>query len=264
VDQPFSDLVSLEEFEPDVFIAEPLGGGFLFGGLTLALALRAAAATVDNDELSPHALHAHFARAGEWRPQLRFSVERLSDSRRFALRRVSVSQDGNRLVEAMVSFHSPEEGIDWSAPLPFDVPGPDASIEISTTLANVDPMEVRRTRPKRSEGIESVHPYWARLRQPIDGPSILQACALTFISDYLVIWSAHDAGDFVPPSSILTLNHSLWFHRTVDAHDWLLYSADPQTMSGALGLSRGTVRTREGLIVATFVQEDLIRPQRPR
>jgi acyl-CoA thioesterase-2 len=43
--------------------------------------------------------------------------------------------------------------------------------------------------------------------------------------------------------------------------DWLLYAQDSPSSSGARGFNRGSVYTRQGKLVASVVQEGLMRPR---
>jgi acyl-CoA thioesterase II len=54
----------------------------------------------------------------------------------------------------------------------------------------------------------------------------------------------------------------MWFHRPFRADDWLLYAQDSPNATGGRGLSRGLVFTRDGTLVATVMQEGLIRTVR--
>ena len=53
--------------------------------------------------------------------------------------------------------------------------------------------------------------------------------------------------------------HAMWFHRPFRADEWLLYAQETPNASGARGLARGEVFTREGELVVSVVQEGLIR-----
>ena len=53
--------------------------------------------------------------------------------------------------------------------------------------------------------------------------------------------------------------HALWFHRSVRVDDWLLYSFDSPSASGARGFARGQFFTRKGTLVASAAQEGLVR-----
>jgi len=58
---------------------------------------------------------------------------------------------------------------------------------------------------------------------------------------------------------VASLDHSIWFHQPVNVNDWLLYSLDSPAAEGARGYTRGTVYTRDGQLVASCMQEGLIR-----
>ena len=56
-----------------------------------------------------------------------------------------------------------------------------------------------------------------------------------------------------------SLDHAMWFHRPFRADEWLLYAQDSPSASGSRGLARGLVFTADGVLVASVVQEGLIR-----
>ena len=49
--------------------------------------------------------------------------------------------------------------------------------------------------------------------------------------------------------------------RDFDFDDWMLLSTESPNAFGARGLSKGNIFTREGVLVASFAQEGLIRPK---
>jgi acyl-CoA thioesterase-2 len=51
----------------------------------------------------------------------------------------------------------------------------------------------------------------------------------------------------------------MWFHRPFRADDWLLYVQDSPSASGARGFCRGSIFDRAGRLVASAVQEGLMR-----
>jgi len=59
-----------------------------------------------------------------------------------------------------------------------------------------------------------------------------------------------------------SLDHAMWFHRPFRADEWLLYDQDSPSASGARGIARGSMFTREGHLAVTVVQEGLIREDR--
>ena len=54
----------------------------------------------------------------------------------------------------------------------------------------------------------------------------------------------------------------MWFHRDFRMDDWLLYSLDSPSASGARGLCRGSIFTRDGRLVASTAQEGMLRIRR--
>ena len=60
---------------------------------------------------------------------------------------------------------------------------------------------------------------------------------------------------------VASLDHAMWFHRDFRFDDWLLYAIDSPSASGARGLVRGKFFTRDGKLVASTIQEGLVRHQ---
>jgi acyl-CoA thioesterase-2 len=60
-------------------------------------------------------------------------------------------------------------------------------------------------------------------------------------------------------AQVASLDHAMWFHQPFRADEWLLYVQDSPAASGARGLNRGLVYTREGVLVASTAQEGLVR-----
>jgi acyl-CoA thioesterase-2 len=59
-----------------------------------------------------------------------------------------------------------------------------------------------------------------------------------------------------------SLDHAMWFHRDFRMDDWLLYSTDSPSASGGRGFTRGSIFSRDGQLVASTVQEGMIRKRR--
>jgi acyl-CoA thioesterase II len=262
----FAALLELKQTAAERFEAVPAGEGHLFGGYTLALALRAAAATVA-ENLRPQSLHAYFLDPGVAGQPLTIDVQRWRDGRSFAVRQVAVGQNGGRPLLVTASFHVGEEGPDWHQTLDAPPPGPDELLTDASMLGSIDPIEIRPVAGPRdrlpADVLPRLHPYWARPRRTLPDDPILHACALAFVSDYMMVSSAQVLDDPAPADSVVvTLDHAVWFHRPGVYDDWLLYSAEPASVSAGRGLGLGSVRTREGRLLASFAQEALTRPPR--
>jgi len=270
VHTPFADLVDVRPTGVDGrFHVDPPGSGFLFGGLTLALALTGAARTVA-DDLVPLSLRCTFVTFGEW-GATDIDVEDIATSRSFATRRVSLRQrtdDGGEKVVAVAdaAFHRPEDGPDvHDAPVPAPDPAtlPSAPTRFGTVEGETDPFDVRPLDPARRSGVERIHPYWTRAWLPVAGGSSEHSAALAFMSDYYVIHTPFEPGSGASEGlRSFTLEQSLWFHRACDANRWMLFDCSPLTQSHGRYTSRGTVHDEDGALVASFAQVGFIRPAR--
>ena len=161
----------------------------------------------------------------------------------------------------MASFHASEDGPDWQRFPGPDAPPPDELAEAPSMLSWFSPMagfEIRPVRPS-SEGA-ALHPCWVRLKEKLPDDCDLHACAITFISDIGVVRGARIPGSAHWPLSGASLDHALWLHRPASANEWLLFSVEPASNSGARGLARGTLHAQDGTLVASIGQEAILRP----
>lgn len=257
----FDDLLHVEPTGADGrYVADPPGDGFLFGGLTMALLLRAAGLTVAPG-LQPKSLHALFLNHGRWGPTLGLAIDRLTDSRAFATRRVAAEQGDKTIVSGLATFHIPEAGDDWQEPMP-DVPPPESlDARPARFGSGSDPIEIRPTELSAPGFSEVIHPYWAKARHELPADDLLGWSALLFTTDYMVIGTPFPRGTRSGERMVSrTLEHSAWFHRPVLDDDWLLYACDATTVVGGRYLARGTVHDRDGRLLASFAQQGMIRP----
>lgn len=56
----------------------------------------------------------------------------------------------------------------------------------------------------------------------------------------------------------------MWFHRPFRIDDWLLYVIESPSASGGRGFVRGKFFNTNGQLVASSVQEGVIRQKRPK
>ncbi len=241
------------------FIATPPGKGFLFGGLTMALGLRAALRTTD-ETLVPKSLHALFMRPGTWGDPLALAVTTVNDSRAFAIRRVVVRQGERIIAEMVIVTHRPEPGDEYQhheAP-PFMSAGELQGATASLPLPGI--MEVRPITPTDAAARSTLHPYWARFAGISLADPVLGSCATTFVSDYMVISTPFPSGSTRGAEFVSrTLSHTVWFHRRVQS-EWILLTATPLTTGEGRFTSAGAIHDEQGSLVASFVQEGILRP----
>jgi acyl-CoA thioesterase-2 len=95
-----------------------------------------------------------------------------------------------------------------------------------------------------------------------DAP-LLHQCMLTYASDMTLLGAVvarHDLSELGDDEfQMASLDHAVWFHHPFRADEWLLYEVFSPVASGSRGLSTGKFYRRDGALVATTVQEGLVR-----
>jgi acyl-CoA thioesterase II len=232
-------------------------GGRLFGGLIAAQALAAAGSTVAADRL-PQSLHAYFIRGGRVGVDVDYTVEATRDGRSFDTRRVIAAQQGVPIFEMLASFHTPESSVDWQRPAPVQLPLEEATEDLTPPESWAEPVEFRAAPGTGSTW--PIQPFWFRSRRPVEADALLQACALTFVSDLGMVFTARPPGHVEPgEGGAASLDHALWLHRRFDLGEWHCYDATAVSHSDARGLAFGAIHDAAGRLVASVAQESLWR-----
>jgi acyl-CoA thioesterase II len=261
MDYGLPDLLTLERIEDNLFRTvvvseEPAG---LYGGQVAAQALRAAAATVAGDR-HPHSLHGYFLSRGDASRRVLLTVHRDRDGGSYSNRRVIAIQNGIVIFNMVCSFHVTEDGQDYQAHRLPEVAGPDelADSEIATRLRGVD----IRLPSQPVPGQQWPSRVWLRSRHPLPD-DILQACALTYVSDMFSGLAAIPGGRG-HTGPLTSIDHAVWIYRKVALDDWVLMDLEPQSPPGARGMYTGRIFGRDGTLAAGIAQESLFRPAPPR
>jgi acyl-CoA thioesterase-2 len=281
MDKRLTDIISvlqLEALEINLFRGESrdIGSPQVFGGQVLGQALMAAYRTVEARHC--HSLHAYFLRRGDFNAPIVYQVDRSRDGHSFSSRRVVAIQHGEQIFHMACSFQTEEAGLEHAALMP-DVPAPEVLKDISDypkAMLEVLPEVVRRhftmERPfefrpvtmrnyAQPEVASPTRCVWFRAVDALpEGDSTLPRCLLAYMSDYhlLDVTTQPHALSFVD-LQMASIDHAMWFHRPFRFDDWLLYVIDSPNASGARGLARGMIFTRDGTLVASTAQEGLIR-----
>jgi len=266
-------ILELEQIELDMYRGHTLDKdrGRIYGGQVVAQALSAAYRTVEGRVC--HSLHSYFIRPGDPKIPILFKVERVRDGGSFAVRRVIAIQHGKQIFNLAASFQTPEEGFEHQSDMPA-APDPDSlkNEEDLWVAAGRDPaerrvwpVEVRPCDPQPHDTPKVLPPLdmcWFRARAPLGDDVVLNQCALAYGNDmtlldcslrpHAVVWSDGRL-------QVASLDHSLWFHKVTDFHQWHLYVQDSPSASGGRGFNRGAIYTRDGVLVASAAQEALIR-----
>ncbi|NSL20356.1 acyl-CoA thioesterase II [Agrobacterium tumefaciens] len=280
---PMANLIStldLEKLEENLFRGESpqIGWQRVFGGQVIAQALIAAQRTVDDDRFV-HSLHSYFMRPGDPLVPILYQVERIRDGASFCTRRVVAIQHGKAIFSMSASFQIVEDGFDHQIRMP-DVTPPErlmsedemqaaflanAPTSIRKYWSNKRPIEIRPvslTHYISKEKLEPQQDIWVRAVGDVPDDPRFQSAILAYLSDMTLLDTslyAHGTTIFDPAIQVASLDHAMWFHRPCRLDDWLLYTQDSPSASGARGLTRGNIFTRQGELIASVAQEGLIR-----
>lgn len=272
--------LDLERIEQDVYRGESpqVGWQRVFGGQVIGQALVAAQRTVDEGRLA-HSLHGYFMRPGDPSVPILYTVDRIRDGRSFTTRRVVAIQHGKAIFSMSASFQVIEEGLEHfvempSVPMPEDLPSErqladeyidKASESIRKYWQRERPIELRPIAVEHYLSTKKLEPrqdIWIRATGDLPSDPEIQQAVLAYASDMTLLDTslfAHGRAVFDPGLQVASLDHSMWFHRPVNVSDWHLYSQDSPNSSGARGLTRGSIYSRDGVLVASVAQEGLIR-----
>jgi len=235
----------------------------LYGGQIVAQALRAASATIDEDKVV-HSLRAYFIRRGDASEPVRYEVDRIRNGRSFATRRVVARQAIGAILNLESSYqHIEESAVVQPAVMP-DVPGPDELEESSWSDDFARRFVPEAQTPPAPIGTGRMM-AWMRVRVSLGNDDLLHRCWLAYLSDDLpcdAVVRAHPnrAGiDGVEQRFIASLDHSVWFHHPPRVDEWHLYDVTCLAYAGGRGLALGHAFGVDGVHMATFAQEALVR-----
>ncbi|MFT5012710.1 MAG: acyl-CoA thioesterase-2 [Patiriisocius sp.] len=243
----------------------------LFGGQVLAQAVSAANNTVEPDRTC-HSAHGYFLRPGSPEVPVLYRIDRIRDGRSFTTRRVVAIQKGEAIFSMDASFQVVEAGLEHQMSMQ-DVPQPE-DLEDDVVVAKRNgvthpwmlrerPFEIRSAaqlaEPQKNR---FENPVWIRFRNTVPEPQRYHQQLLSYASDmgfvstsFLPHQEQHSRADI----QMASLDHALWFHRNISVADWLLFTKETNNSEGARGFNRGAFYNREGVLVASVMQEGLMR-----
>ncbi|WP_158969042.1 acyl-CoA thioesterase domain-containing protein [Paraglaciecola sp. L3A3] len=275
------DLLTLEQLKPGLYKGQSWDLGFraLFGGQVLGQALAAAKLTVENDRVA-HSFHSYFLLPGDANQPVEFDVENVRDGKSFSTRRVKAIQNSKVIFYMTGSFQKPEIGLTHQDAKMPDVPPPDSldsdlnyferiKAELphrlqkamdyhkpvdTRTVQAIDPMQPKVQEPKRY--------IWMKSQEVLGANISLNQEMLAYASDYHFLATClqpHGVSIRDQNLRIATIDHSMWFHHPFNFDEWLLYSVESPFTGSARGLVKGQFFNTAGKLVASTMQEGLIR-----
>jgi acyl-CoA thioesterase II len=273
------EVLDLKQIDTATFRGESpqVGAQRVFGGQVAGQALVAAGRTVDPLRFV-HSLHGYFVRPGDPTVPIDFTVEKIRDGRSFSVRRSTAQQHGRTIFFMSASFQVVEEGLDHHTPAPSGVPGPEEVPTIADWIARYPERTAVFARAPQAIDVRYVgvpgwvppgdrtpsdeQRVWMRIAGTLPDDPLIHACALTYASDLSLLDTVLGVhGEVWGPGGVIgaSLDHALWFHRGFRADEWFLYDCTSPSANGARGLASGRIFTRDGRLVASAVQEGLLR-----
>jgi acyl-CoA thioesterase-2 len=229
-----------------------------------------------------HSLHAYFLRRGDCNAPIVYEVDRSLDGHSFSNRRVVAIQHGAQIFNMTASFQVAESGFEHQSDMPQV-----ATPEQLASSGGPPPAVLEKLPERARRFFELPRPFEFRLVQPIDylrpqrapplrqiwlravgalpEDEMLHRRLLAYVSDFFLLDTAnlpHGNSPLRPGVIMATIDHAMWFHRTLRVDDWLLYDMESPSASGARGFARARVFARDGRLVASAAQEGLIRPKK--
>jgi acyl-CoA thioesterase-2 len=258
-ERDLAGLLDLEVLDRDLFRGRNERGArerfSLYGGQVAAQAIRAVGATVGT-ERAPHSLHGYFLRPGHTNRPVIYHVDRDRDGGSFSARHVRAVQDGEVIFSMIASFQAPSE---HTATL--DVVATRGGPSAETLRGRASPMlvDVREITPTRiSDGqVRHSDRLWVRAASGLGDDPLVHACALVYVSDLGSGFGQVDAPGI--PAGGPSIDHSVWFHESIRADEWMLLELWPLKSMRARGVYGGSLRAEDGVLGAVLTQEMLLR-----
>ncbi|KAL9435104.1 hypothetical protein AB3S75_021379 [Citrus x aurantiifolia] len=286
------NILHLEPVEVNIFQGITLPDapkfGKVFGGQLVGQALAAASKTVDCLKIV-HSLHCYFLLVGDFNIPIIYQVHRVRDGNSFATRRVDAIQKGNIIFTLLASFQKEEQGFEHQETTMPLVPAPEMLLSMEelrerrltdprlprsyrNKVASKEfvpwPIEIRFCEPNSNTNQSKSPPslrYWFRAKGKLSDDQALHRCVVAFASDLIfssVSLNPHRRKGFRTAS--LSLDHSMWFHRSFRADDWLLFVIVSPVASKARGFVSGEMFNTKGELLVSLTQEALLRSPKPK
>ncbi|WP_028862234.1 acyl-CoA thioesterase II [Psychromonas aquimarina] len=274
------DQLSLEKLEENLFRggSQDLGFGAVFGGQVMGQAISAAKETVEPKH-QVHSFHSYFLRPGKTDKPIVYDVERIRDGHTLSARRIKAIQDGKPIFYMTASFKAKEKGFEHQDQMP-NAPDPDALIseqEMALIHTEMLPDSIRDKlvceKPIEMRPVTFVNPIepeiepakrlvWFKANGKMPDDLRIHRYLLAYSSDFNFLPTAlqpHGVSYLTDGMQVVTVDHSMWFHHDFRLDEWLLYSVESTVAADGRGLVKGQFFRRDGKLVASTIQEGLIR-----
>ena len=283
-DARLQSLFELEELEKGLYRGKSWDLGFpaLFGGQVLGQSVIAAYKSLSDDRYI-HSFHSYFLLPGDAKKPVVYEVETMRDGASFSARRVKAIQNGRTIFYMTASFQKPEEGLSHQFSVMPHMPAPESvPKDISFYDDNFDklpermkealpfhrPIDIRTIDGSGSFDALKCDPtrkLWFKTRDIMSCDISLNQASLAYASDFQFLSTALKAHGLAVQDKGLrmaTIDHAMWFHQPFRFDDWLTYEMESPFSGNGRALVQGKIYNKDGVLVASSVQEGLIRKRR--
>ncbi|MEE4021854.1 acyl-CoA thioesterase domain-containing protein [Gordonia sp. PKS22-38] len=213
--------------------------------------------------------HAVFARAVTVGPPVEFDLDVVHEGRSVATAVVTATQNAKRCVTVTVLADVPTDDlITHHVPRP-EVASPSDAHASRMLLPGRDVRLVDVTEVNSPDEVGPPELYaWLRY-EPVPERDDLAKALLAHFTGHLGISTTMRAHKGIGTSqahltvSTAPMTITVGFHEPVEWDGWILYSHESTQVGAGMSYVRGTVHSEDGALLASFVQEGLIRPLRP-
>jgi acyl-CoA thioesterase len=252
-------------------IGDPGVRDVVYGGQLLAQMILASDQVAETKEVA--SIHTIFARSAKVAAPLEIEVRVVHDGRTMGSHAVTVAQGDRVCAEGLLLRRADGPDLIRHGPDMPDVPGPDDSPAAAQPGLAAPGSELRVV-----GGVETSDPdapvgpaelfVWVRL--PGEGGNLpLAQAMLAYGTDGFLIGTAMrphaGIGQSMAHRNIATgvVSHTLTFHERIEPGTWLLMAHESPYAGRGASYGRAQVFTRDGTLVASFVQENMIRDTGP-
>jgi len=263
-----ADLLDVLELEPREggFLARNVdmsGGAVVFGGQILAQVVMAGASVDPSKEVA--SVHTVFARGARLDSPLELTLDVLQTGRSFASTTVTVAQGDRLCARSLVLLSAPDPDLirHQSDPPAAGPAGEGRRVDHGPGF-----WEIALAGDAEIEDPDAIGPptldVWTRFVGAPDDPTVNRAL-LAYATDGFLIATAMrphpGVGQALAHVSVSTtvISHTLTFHEDVDAGQWMLLAHESPYAGRGRSYGRAHVYDTDDHLVASFVQENMIR-----
>ncbi len=232
----------------------------MFGGCVIGQSITALTRDAP-DGRRLHSLHGYFLRPTGGGAPITYEVEPARDGKAFSTRRLTASQRGKSVFEAIASFTHDTDGYVYDLPHASALPSrKNGEGESGYGVGGFDAVYYGATERRGDGTYESTDRKWFRLPVDMGDDVHVHAAYLGMASDWTGIgarplnltWDNDEYG-------IASLDHAVWFHRPPRIDQWLHTDLHALVNFGGRSQVRMTIRNEAGEVVASMAQELLVR-----